>query len=78
MKLDDAVTSFNRASHSMDIVLGRLERGEGTLGRLSKDDTLYRNVNQALVNLDQTSAAVRVLALDLRANPKRYVHLSLF
>jgi phospholipid/cholesterol/gamma-HCH transport system substrate-binding protein len=77
-KLDDASGSLDRASRSMEVVLVRIERGEGTLGRLSTDDTLYRNANQALMNLNQTATVVRMLAIDLQANPKRYVNLSLF
>jgi phospholipid/cholesterol/gamma-HCH transport system substrate-binding protein len=77
-KLDEAATSFDRASHSIDVVAGRIERGEGVLGRLSKDDTLYLNTNQAMVNLNQAVTQVQVLATDLRLNPKKYVHLSLF
>ena len=77
-KLDDASGSLDRASRSMEVVLARIERGEGTLGRLLKDDTLYRNANQALVNLNQTATVVRTLAMDVQANPQRYVNVSLF
>ncbi len=69
--LDAGAASIDRASRSLDVVMGRLERGEGTLGHLMKDDSLYQNANQAV-------AKVRALAMDLRQNPKRYVHLSLF
>jgi phospholipid/cholesterol/gamma-HCH transport system substrate-binding protein len=77
-RLDEATASFDRASQSMEIVLGRIQRGEGTLGRLSKDDTLYQNANQALVNLNRTTTEMRALATDVRANPHRYVHISVF
>jgi len=77
-KLDEAATSFDRASSSINVVVGRIERGEGTLGKLAKDDTLYANANQTIVNLNLATTQVRALAMDLRANPKRYVHLSLF
>jgi phospholipid/cholesterol/gamma-HCH transport system substrate-binding protein len=76
--LDGAAASIDRASRSLDVVMGRLERGEGTLGHLMKDDTLYQNANQAVANLNRTTVEVRALAMDLRQNPKRYVHLSLF
>lgn len=76
--LDAAAASIDRASRSMEVVTGRIERGEGTLGRLAKDDTLYRNANDAVANLNRTTTEVRALAMDLRLNPSRYVHLSLF
>jgi phospholipid/cholesterol/gamma-HCH transport system substrate-binding protein len=77
-KLDEAASSFDRASSSMSAVVGRIERGEGTLGKLAKDDSLYLNANQAIVNMNLATTQVRALAMDLRLNPKRYVHISLF
>jgi phospholipid/cholesterol/gamma-HCH transport system substrate-binding protein len=77
-KLEEAATSFDHASRSINVVVGRIERGEGTLGRLAKDESLYVNANQAIANLNLATTQVRALAMDLRLNPKRYVHLSLF
>jgi phospholipid/cholesterol/gamma-HCH transport system substrate-binding protein len=77
-KLEQAAASLDGASRSMELVFGRLERGEGTLGRLAKDETLYGNAAAALASLNQTSAEVRLLIKDVRENPKRYVHVSLF
>jgi phospholipid/cholesterol/gamma-HCH transport system substrate-binding protein len=51
--------------------MGRMERGEGTLGKLSKDDSLYNNLNSAVTNLSQ-------LTNDIRANPKKYLSVSVF
>lgn len=70
-RLDEASQSFSRSSKSLESVLARVEKGEGTLGRLTKDDALYDNLNQA-------SQELKLLAEDLRKNPKRYVKLSLF
>lgn len=71
LRLDAATGSLNRASTSLETVLGRLERGEGTLGRLSRDDSLYVNLNQAAVNMNR-------LAEDIRQNPKRYINVRVF
>ncbi|HEX2616780.1 MAG TPA: hypothetical protein VHL57_04510, partial [Flavobacteriales bacterium] len=46
-------------------------QGQGTLGKLMKDDSLYNNLTAASHELD-------LLLEDLRMNPNRYVHLSLF
>jgi phospholipid/cholesterol/gamma-HCH transport system substrate-binding protein len=70
-RLDEASASFNRSSGSLETILTRIEHGEGTLGRLTKDDVLYVNLNEATQNLNR-------LLEDLRRNPKRYVNLSLF
>jgi len=48
-----------------------LQAGEGTLGALLKNDTLYSNLQSASRELD-------LMLEDVRLNPNRYVHLSLF
>ena len=50
---------------------GRIERGEGTLGKLTTDDSLYVNLNHAVANLNQ-------LTTDIRANPRKYLSVSVF
>ncbi len=56
---------------STDSVLGRLSRGEGTLGMLSSDSTLYREATRTVVQL-------RSLLADIQANPRRYFRFSVF
>ncbi|MGH7475163.1 MAG: MlaD family protein [Longimicrobiales bacterium] len=68
---DEATTALGRASASIELVVGRLERGEGTLGLLSRDDQLYNNLNEAAVS-------VRMLAQDIRQNPDRYFNVRVF
>ncbi|HEX6746012.1 MAG TPA: MlaD family protein [Longimicrobium sp.] len=70
-RLDAATGQLHQASTSLAVVMGRMERGEGTLGRLSKDDSLYVNLNSAVANLNQ-------LTNDIRANPKKYLSVSVF
>jgi phospholipid/cholesterol/gamma-HCH transport system substrate-binding protein len=77
-KLDDLTISLNRSAHSMEAVLGRVERGEGTLGRFSKDDSLYLNANEAVVNLTHTIEEMKKLTEDIRKQPKKYFKLSIF
>jgi phospholipid/cholesterol/gamma-HCH transport system substrate-binding protein len=48
-----------------------LSNGEGTAGMLLKDSTLYNKLNNT------TEAATQLLE-DLKKNPKRYVHFSVF
>lgn len=70
-RLDGTAASLDRSSKSLETVLGRLERGEGTLGRLATDDSLYDNLNKAALNINK-------LTEDIRKQPKRYLKLSLF
>ena len=52
-------------------VLKRLNNGEGSLGRMITDDSLYQNLNRTTRTLD-------LLLSDLKAHPGRYVHFSVF
>ena len=70
-ELQVAGGNLARATRSLEAVLERIERGEGTLGRLSEDDELYRNMNAAMEE-------IRMLARDVRDNPQRYIRLRLF
>lgn len=63
--------NLDRASASLRTVLDRMDRGEGTLGKLSRDDELYTNLNKAAESLAS-------LVADVQANPKRYINVSLF
>lgn len=70
-KTEAVTASLGRASASLEVMLARLERGEGTLGRLSTDESLYNNVSQAAASLD-------ALLTDVRANPERYFRVRIF
>jgi hypothetical protein len=54
-----------------DSLFSRLSRGEGTLGMLSRDSTLYREATLTVVQL-------RTLLADIQANPRRYFRYSVF
>ena len=69
--LSQTVRNLESTLASLDTVLKRIEHGEGTLGKLMEDDALYDNLASASQELD-------LLLQDLRLNPKRYVHVSVF
>jgi phospholipid/cholesterol/gamma-HCH transport system substrate-binding protein len=54
-----------------DSVLVKLNRGQGTLGLLLNDPSLYRRTDSVLTEL-------RALTADIRANPKKYVSIRIF
>lgn len=56
---------------SLRSVLGKVDQGNGSLGKLINDTTLYSELSGA-------AREFRLLAADIRANPKRYVDLRLF
>ncbi|MBX7184708.1 MAG: MlaD family protein [Vicinamibacteria bacterium] len=84
-RLDTLSASAERASatiesstKALDAVLGRIQRGEGTLGKMSVDDTLYKNLNKTLESMDATALEAKNLLADLKANPKKYLKVSVF
>jgi phospholipid/cholesterol/gamma-HCH transport system substrate-binding protein len=70
-RLNDTRGELDSVLGSLDSVLARMERGEGTLGRLSRDAALYDNLTRAVASLDS-------LLVDVRARPGRYINLSIF
>jgi phospholipid/cholesterol/gamma-HCH transport system substrate-binding protein len=50
-------------------IMEKVNKGEGTLGQLANNDSLYRNLNATAADLDS-------LLKDLKNNPGRYVRLS--
>ncbi|MGD8322256.1 MAG: MlaD family protein [Gemmatimonadota bacterium] len=63
--------SLDRASTSLRSLLERMDRGEGTLGKLARDDSLYLNMNRA-------AESIAALVDDIRANPRKYINVSIF
>lgn len=54
-----------------DGILGKLDRGEGSLGLLLNDRSLYQHSDSLLIDL-------RSLLADFRKSPKKYINLSVF
>ncbi|GET46385.1 MlaD family protein [Capnocytophaga felis] len=56
---------------NLNKILADIEAGNGSVGKLMKDEGLYKNVENA-------SKQLELLLEDLRLNPKRYMHFSVF
>ena len=69
--LETTSRTLDQAAISLRDMLGRIERGEGTLGRLSTDEALYVNLNAAAESLN-------ALLIDLQENPRKYISISIF
>lgn len=69
--LAGTVKDLDAAVNSLNNILAKVNQGQGSLGMLMNDDHLYSNLQSATYNLN-------LLMEDLRLNPKRYVHFSLF
>jgi phospholipid/cholesterol/gamma-HCH transport system substrate-binding protein len=84
-QMESVTASLARSSTSMEAVMARVQRGEGTLGKLAQDETLYNNLNQASVNLNQTVVETRKvtdearnLLLQIQKDPRKYFNFSVF
>jgi phospholipid/cholesterol/gamma-HCH transport system substrate-binding protein len=70
-QIKSTMIQANQAITQMQEVIQKINSGEGTLGQLVKNDTLYYNLQNASKNMD-------LLLLDLKDHPKRYVQFSIF
>jgi len=70
----DLYTTINNLKSTLERttkLMDGLNKGKGTAGQLLTNDSLYINLNNGIASLD-------LLLKDVKANPKRYVHFSLF
>lgn len=65
------IGSLEASLTNIQNITAALNNGEGTAGILLKDSTLYNKLNN-------TTEAATLLLEDLKKNPKRYVHFSVF
>ena len=77
-RLDGTVGTLDTSSKSLQSILGRMDRGEGTLGKLSTDDTLYKNASEATANLNKATQELNKLLEDFQAHPRKYINLKVF
>jgi phospholipid/cholesterol/gamma-HCH transport system substrate-binding protein len=64
-RLNQNLASLERTTAGLDAIIGKIDRGEGTLGLLVNDPTLYHR-------LDSTVTSMNELLIDLKENPVRY------
>ena len=69
--IKQTLDNANKAMADLQATTARINSKDGSLGLLLNDQELYRNLQGAANNLD-------ALFIDLKANPKRYVHFSVF
>ena len=65
------LTNLDSTISNLNNITNKLNQGEGTIGKLIYDDGLFKNLDNATKNLEE-------LIEDIKLNPKRYVHFSIF
>lgn len=66
-----AAASADSTFRKVGQIADAMNRGEGTLGRFLRDTTMYYQVIE-------TNAEVQALLRDMRANPRKYINLTIF
>jgi phospholipid/cholesterol/gamma-HCH transport system substrate-binding protein len=69
--LKSAISEADKTLSELNKLMTQINAGQGTFGKLIKNDSLYNNLNQSTEDLDK-------LLNDLRINPERYIHFSVF
>lgn len=69
--LKATIARVDTAIDNVNYLIADFRSPNGTVGMLLNDNGLYHHIDSAVVSVDS-------LLVDLKANPKRYVHFSLF
>jgi phospholipid/cholesterol/gamma-HCH transport system substrate-binding protein len=64
-------TSLVRVVQAADSLMSRIQAGNGSLGMLATDSTLYRETTRTVIQF-------RELLVDIQAHPKKYLKISVF
>jgi phospholipid/cholesterol/gamma-HCH transport system substrate-binding protein len=67
----NSVMNLKASLEKAAIMMDNLNNGKGSAGQFLTNDSIYKNLNNSLSSLNE-------LLLDMKANPKKYVHFSLF
>lgn len=70
-KLDQTVAKLQSTLDNVNKIIANIDSGNGTIGKLMKDEKLYNN-------FAKTSKELELLLQDVRLNPTRYVNVSVF
>lgn len=71
LPLDSIISNLNATTASLRSMTAQLQGNQGTTGKLLNDPSLYNR-------LDSLATSAEALVKDLKENPKRYVHFSIF
>jgi len=69
--LELTLSNLKSSSDNLASVLDNINNGNGSISKLISNDSLFNNLNDASKSID-------LLLEDIRLNPKRYIHFSVF
>lgn len=68
LQLERTINTFDATLNSLNSVLEKVDSGEGTLGKLLNDESLYNNLEAASKEMEE-------LLRDVKLHPKRYTRV---
>jgi phospholipid/cholesterol/gamma-HCH transport system substrate-binding protein len=71
LEIQPVIDTLSRTISQLKAVVAKMDSKDGTLGALINDKAVYNKLYDAILSAE-------ILMDDLRANPKRYVNLSIF
>jgi len=67
----ETISNVNRVMSEIGGITEKINKGEGSLGMLVNNDSLY-------IELEKTTRELNLLIEDIRLNPKKYLKFSVF
>jgi len=64
------IRNLQKVTTKLDAILDKIQSGDGTLGKLSNNDSLYQHLDHTIQHLDS-------LVIDIKKNPKRYLEVKI-
>lgn len=77
-RLNTMVDDLQATSTALGNILTRIDRGEGTIGKLLQDERLYEDAVRVAGKMDRLVTSLDELVVDLKSNPGRYVTVEIF
>lgn len=71
LQMNATLTKAQATFDDLSLIMAKIKNGEGSMGQLINNDSLYLNLQAATKDMDK-------LLIDMKENPKRYVHFSVF
>jgi len=71
VNLNDIIRDMEKVVADLESTTDKINNGDGTLGKMMNDPSIYNNLDRATKQLEE-------LLQDIKLNPKRYVHFSVF
>ena len=68
---DSLMQRLSSNTTQLQAILARIERGEGTAGKMLTDTLLYSDMRRVMANVDSLMA-------DFKRNPRKYINLTIF